>query len=92
MTHLQLSLLISYTLIACYLFYNWLRFSLRHPTSTPEEKFLSFVMLLITTVFWPVIIPVSCWKIIKNRQLEPSTVIPIILAIFAVSISYCVSL
>ncbi|TAF07599.1 MAG: hypothetical protein EAZ77_09260 [Nostocales cyanobacterium] len=91
MTQIQLTLLISYLLMTCYFFTNWLRFSLRHPTSTPEDKFLSFVMCLITTIFWPVIIPISCLKILKNRKLEFSTVIPVLLAMFAFTISYCFS-
>jgi hypothetical protein len=46
------------------------------------------IMSLITTIFWPLIIPLSCFKILKNRKLESSTVIPVLLAICAVSISY----
>jgi hypothetical protein len=88
---IQLTLVISYLLMTCYFFTNWLRFSLRHPTSTPEDKFLSFVMFLITTIFWPLMIPLSCLKILKNGKVEFSTVIPVLLALFAVSISYYLS-
>lgn len=91
MTQIQLTLVISYLLMTCYFFSNWLRFSLRHPASTPEDKFLSLVLCLITTIFWPVVIPLSCLKIIKNRQLELSTVIPVLLFMFAFSISYYLS-
>jgi hypothetical protein len=45
------------------------------------------VMSIITVIFWPVIIPISCFKILKNRQLEVRTVIPLLLAICSVSIS-----
>jgi hypothetical protein len=89
-TQIQLTLVISYLLITVYFFTNWLKFSLLHPTYTPEDKFLSFVMFVITTIFWPLIIPISCFKILKNRQLESNTVIPVLLAIFAASISYCI--
>ncbi|MFM2062901.1 MAG: hypothetical protein RLZZ507_2571 [Cyanobacteriota bacterium] len=88
MTQIQLTLVISYLLMTCYFFTNWLRFSFRHPASTPEDKFLALIMSLITTIFWPLIIPLSCFKILKNRKLESSTVIPVLLAICAVSISY----
>ncbi|WP_353928971.1 hypothetical protein WJM97_11585 [Okeanomitos corallinicola TIOX110] len=91
MTKIQLTLVITYSLMTCYFFSNWFRFSLRQPASTPEEKFLSFVMSLITTIFWPLIIPISCFKILKNRQLEAHTVIPLLLTIFALSISYCLN-
>lgn len=87
MTKIQLSLVITYLLMTGYFFTNWLRFCLRHPASTPEDKFLSFVMSIITIIFWPLIIPISCLKILKNRQLEALTVIPLLLAICGVSIS-----
>ncbi|BAZ52872.1 hypothetical protein NIES4103_55370 [Nostoc sp. NIES-4103] len=91
MNQIQLTLIISYFLMSCYFFSNWLRFSLRHPSSSPEEKFLSFVMFLITTIFWPLTIIISLLEIFQKRQLELSNVIPVILAIFAFSISYYLS-
>jgi hypothetical protein len=88
---IQLTLVISYLIMTCYFFINWLRFSLSHPTSNPEDKFLSLIMFLITTVFWPVVIPISCLQIIKSGKVQLSTVIPVLLAIFACSISYYIS-
>lgn len=91
MHQIQLSFGISYLLISCYFFINWLQFALRHPHSSPEEKFLSFVMFLITTIFWPVIVPTACIKVWQTREIEPSTIIPVILVIFAFSISYLIT-
>lgn len=91
MNQILLALFISYVLITCYFFSNWIRFSLRHPTSNPEDKFLSFVMTLITTIFWPLVIPISFLDMLKKRQFELTTVIPVILAIFAFGISFYVS-
>lgn len=91
MNQIQLTLLISYLLMTCYFFTNWVSFTLRHPTSSPEDKFLSFVMCLITTVFWPLIVPMSLVEIFKQRKLEISTVIPVLLVMFAVTISYVIS-
>ncbi|MDB9375800.1 hypothetical protein [Nodularia sphaerocarpa] len=88
MNQLQLTLLISYLLMTCYFLINWLKFSLLNPTSTPEDKFLSFVMLLITTIFWPLSIMMSLWEIFNKRKLELRTMIPVIFAIFAFSLSY----
>ncbi|OUL28906.1 hypothetical protein BV375_16620 [Nostoc sp. 106C] len=88
MNQIQLPVVISYLLISCYFFGNWLVFSLRHPTSSPEDKFLSFVIFLIATIFWPLMIPISCLEMLKQRKMELSTVIPLLLAIFAFSISY----
>ncbi|MBU7584477.1 MAG: hypothetical protein KAF91_16455 [Nostoc sp. TH1S01] len=86
-----ITLVIAYLLMTGYFFGNWLRFSLRNPASSPEEKFLSFIVSLITTVFWPLIIPISCWQLIKKRKLELDHLIPVILAMFAFSISYCLT-
>lgn len=88
MNQMQLTLLISYFLMTCYFFTNWLKFSLRHPTDSPEDKFLSFLMFVITTIFWPVIVVMCLWEIINKRQIEFRTVIPVMLAMFAVSLSY----
>ncbi|MDB9541371.1 hypothetical protein NWP22_11870 [Anabaenopsis tanganyikae CS-531] len=88
MNQIQVTLLLSYFLMSCYFFTNWLRFSLRHPTSTPEEKFLSFVMFLVTTILWPVVIIMNLWQIFNKRKLELSNVIPVIFAMFAFSLSY----
>ncbi len=88
MNQIQLSLLISYFLMTCYFFTNWLKFSLRHPTSSPEEKFLAFVMFLLTTIFWPLIIIMNLCEIFNKRKLELRTMIPVIFVIFAFSLSY----
>lgn len=85
---IQLTLTISYLLMSCYFLSNWLIFSLRHPTSTSEDKFLSFVMFLVTTIFWPLMIPISCLEMAQKKRIEFSKIIPVLLAIFVFSISY----
>ncbi|MFM7559500.1 hypothetical protein [Cylindrospermopsis raciborskii] len=85
---LQLTLVITYTLMGGYFFANWFTFSHRHPASTPEEKFLSLIISLVTTVFWPLIIPISCVKILQTRQLRSDTVIPLLLVMLGLTISY----
>lgn len=88
MNHMLLSLLISYLLISCYFLVNWLRFSLSHPTSAPDDKFLAFVMVILTTVFWPLMLPMSFIEMCKQRQIDQNVVIPIILVILVFSVSY----
>lgn len=91
MHQMQLTLFISYFLMTGYFFKNWLTFSLRHPTSSPEDKFLSFIMFIITTILWPVVIVISCLEILKKGKLEFTTVVPVLLAISAVGLSYYLS-
>ena len=88
MNQIQLVFVISHGLITCYFFVNWIRFSLSHPSSSPEDKFLSFVMFVISTILWPLVIPMSLIKILKTRRIGFSAVVPVLLAIFAFSISF----
>lgn len=85
---IELSLSIAYLLMTCYFLTNWLVFSLRHPSSAPEDKFLSLVMFLTTTIFWPLMIFMSCLEMFNKQKIDINKVIPVILTIFVFSISY----
>lgn len=85
---IQLTLTIGYLFMTWYFLSNWLIFFLRYPASTPEDKFLSFVMFLITTIFWPLMIPISCLEMVQKKQIDFNKMIPVLLAIFVFSISY----
>jgi hypothetical protein len=88
---IQLALLISYLLMTCYFFSNWFRFTLRHPSYSPEDKFLSLAMFFISTGLWPLLLPVSCIQVVKTRELEFSAMFPVILAAFTFSVSFYLS-
>ncbi|QLE55841.1 hypothetical protein [Nostoc sp. TCL26-01] len=90
MNQIQLTVMISYILMTCYFLNNWMRFSFRNPTCSPEDKFLSFVMFLIATIFWPLIVPMSLVEVIRQKKLDFNTIIPVIITVFAVSISYLI--
>ncbi len=87
----QIIVLISYLLMTGYFFVNWLRFSLRHPPSSPEDHFLSLVMFGIVVVCWPLVIPFSLIKMCLTREIELGTVFPAIAVIIAVSLSFYLS-
>ncbi|NMG18767.1 hypothetical protein DP116_04620 [Brasilonema bromeliae SPC951] len=87
MNKVHLAFLINYLLMTGYFFINWLRFCRSHPSYSPEEKFLSNVILFITTVLWPIIVPMSFLKILTTRKVEFNTVIPLIVAVFAFSVA-----
>ncbi|WP_366837367.1 hypothetical protein [Nostoc sp. LPT] len=74
--------------MTCYFLTNWLIFSLRHFASNPEDKFLSIVMFVVTTIFWPLMIPMSCLEMVQQKRIDFSKMIPVILVIFVFSISY----
>lgn len=88
MNKIESAIIVSYLLMTCYFFINWLRFTLRNPNSSPEDKFLSFMMFVISTVFWPIIIPMSFIEIFKTKKLEFSIVVPVVVVISAFSLAY----
>jgi hypothetical protein len=88
MNQIQLTLTIGYLLITGYFLSNWLIFSQGHPASTPEDKLLSVVMFLVTTIFWPIMIPMSCLEMVQKKQIDFNKMVPVLLAIFIFSISY----
>jgi hypothetical protein len=83
----ELIVVISYLLVTFCFFFNWIMFSLRHTSSSPEDTFLSFIMCCITTILWPLIIPISLFEIFKKRKLEFGTVVPVAGAVLALSLS-----
>ncbi len=88
MDKIEFAIVVSYLLMTCYFFINWLRFILSHPTSSPEDNFLSFVMFLISTIFWPIIFPMSCIEIFRTKKIEFSVVVPIIVVVSAFSLVF----
>ncbi|PAX52208.1 hypothetical protein [Brunnivagina elsteri] len=87
MNKIQLFTVFSYVLMTCYFFFNWIRFSQRRPSSSVEDGFLSFVMCCITTIFWPLIIPMSVVEIVQTRRIEYGTAVPVLAVLLALSLS-----
>lgn len=87
MNKTELIMVISYVLVTFCFFFNWIIFALRHPSSSVEDTFLSFVMCCITTILWPLIIPISVIEILKKRRLEFGTAVPVAGALLALSLS-----
>ncbi|MGJ5675759.1 MAG: hypothetical protein ACR9NN_19435 [Nostochopsis sp.] len=83
MNKILFALVISYLLMTCYFLGNWLRFHLRHPANSPEDTFLSLVMLAIAVTSWPLVIPMHCLQTFKTRQFEFSAAVPMLVAISA---------
>lgn len=82
---LQTALIIAYLLVTSYFFINWLKFFNRTPSSSVEDRFLSVVVLIIATILWPFIIPISYLELFKAGQSQ-FKVMPVVLAIFLISL------
>lgn len=48
---------IIYLLISLYFANNWLKFFKSSSTPTPENSFLSLIILIIITISWPLVLP-----------------------------------
>ncbi|HEY9610697.1 hypothetical protein [Allocoleopsis sp.] len=66
---LILILVFFYTVIAQRLFSIWLKFFQRDSNMSPGEKQLSWVVLIVGTVLWPVVIP-NAYLAILEKKLE----------------------
>jgi len=70
-----------YLVISSYFFTNWLKFFKRKSRLSPEEIFLSFVILVVATILWPVVVPISYLELLKARTPHSSRIIPIAILI-----------
>ncbi|MEQ8539875.1 MAG: hypothetical protein RIB93_20800 [Coleofasciculus sp. D1-CHI-01] len=59
-------LLISvYGLVGLYLFATWLRFLKKEAGLSPQQKVLSFLTVGITTLCWPLVLPIAYVKLLN---------------------------
>ncbi len=82
MNIIQATFFVAYLLITFYFLLNWLKFFNQKNISSPEEKFLSLIILMATIISWPFLVPISAVQALKAKKLQLSSVIPIILLIF----------
>lgn len=80
------ALVVAYLLITSYFFTNWLKFFKRKHRLSPEEMFLSLVVLVTSTILWPLVVPISSLEQLKARKLQLSSIMNIVLAMFVVSL------
>lgn len=66
------SAIIYYLLIARSFFTTWLAVFQQDTQLTSEEKFLATIILLISTILWPVLLPLAYLELIsKNSKILP---------------------
>ncbi len=53
---------------------------------SPEETFLSLIVFLVLTVFWPLTIPISSIQALKQNKLKLANVMPLIVVLVLVSL------
>ena len=80
------ALVVAYLLITSCFFINWLKFFKRNRRLSPDEMFLSLVVLVISTILWPLVVPISSLEHLKAQKLQLSSMMNIVLAMFVVSL------
>lgn len=66
---IKITLLLLYLIITVHFSLNWLKFLNHKSVLSVEDRFFSGVILCVVVLLWPLIIPVSCQKILGNIKL-----------------------
>jgi len=80
------TLTIVYLSFSCYLVIDSLKLFKKGNLMSPEETFLSLIVLLVLTVFWPLTIPISSIQALKQNKLKLANVMPLIVVLVLVSL------
>ena len=57
-----------YVVMLPILFSQWLDFMQHDDSLSPNEKFSSWVILLIATILWPIVVPISYLELLDARK------------------------
>ncbi len=60
---------IIYSLFSISFLINWIRFKRRYPSLYPEDKFISFIVILMITVFWFLAVPLYWMKFFRKNKI-----------------------
>ncbi|GAA6623338.1 hypothetical protein [Scytonema sp. NUACC26] len=60
--------IVFYFIMAFSFFQKWLDFFIADAEMTSDDRFFSMILLLVATVFWPVIVPFAYLEVLKFHQ------------------------
>ena len=86
MDKLLVTIVIAYLLSSCYLLIDCFKLFKKDDPLSPEEMFLSLIVLLLVTIFGPLLILIRSIQALKDKKLELGNVMPLGLVIFLVSL------
>ena len=74
MKPLQVALIVAYLFMAPFYFTSWLKLFRKDPDSSSNKRFLSIVVLAISTILWPIIVPIAYLELLqaKNDEVDES--------------------
>lgn len=65
-------LVIAYSIGAALFFTAWLKFFKKDNNLSNKEQQLSWIILLVATVFWPIVVPISYLELLSAKTRVPS--------------------
>lgn len=70
MLHLLLTnlVIIVYLAITYRIFSEWLFFSLNDQEMSQKQRYLSMIILVLITIFWPIVIPFAYLELLKFHR------------------------
>ena len=71
---LQITLVVTYLFMAPLYFTSWLKLFNNDTTITSNERLVSMVILVMSTILWPLIVPIAYLELLnkKNNEIDQS--------------------
>lgn len=85
MDKLLVTIVVAYVFSSCYFLIDCFKLFKKDDPLSPEEIFLSLIVLLIVTIFGFLLIPIYSIQALKDKKLELGNVMPLVV-IFLVSL------
>ena len=70
MKALQVALVVAYLFMAPFYFTSWLKLFHRSAILSSNERFASLVVLIISTILWPLVVPIAYLELLKQKTNE----------------------
>ena len=65
---LPVALVVVYLLMASCFFYSWLKLFKQDTNLSSDERLLSQIVLVIATILWPVVVPITYLELLKKND------------------------
>ena len=71
---LQITLVVAYLFMAPFYFISWLKLFNKDTSITSNERLVSMVILVMSTILWPLIVPIAYLELLnkKNNEIDQS--------------------
>lgn len=67
---LQVALIVAYLFMAPFYFNSWLELFRKDTDLSSKERLVSMVILVISTILWPIIVPIAYLELLRQKNDE----------------------